>query len=228
VRESDDQGAMESFGNPSFRGIVYRFNRFENIGNGLTLANGQAAIRFDDVISGMVIYGNVFIRAASGHFGAIQINGGRDNIIDNNLFIDCKLGISGGYRKYHKHWVETEQGLKKDAYQTPLYLQRYPEIANMLDGKGRNFASRMVLIDSGTPIVQQAFFDSLAVRSESMNIASASLLTKNSDWPSGAVSELGLRLGLRPIPVAEIGLYADRTRAHWPVMTQPVAVPDWR
>ena len=228
VRESDDQGAMESFGNPSFRGIVYRFNRFENIGNGLALVNGQAAIRFDDVISGMVIYGNVFIRAASGHFGAIQINGGRDNIIDNNLFIDCKLGISGGYRKNHKHWVETEQGLKKDAYQTPLYLQRYPEIANMLDGKGRNYASRMVLIDSGTPIVQKAFYDSLAVRSESMNIASASLLTKNSDWPSSAVSELGLRLGLRPIPVAEIGLYADRTRAHWPVMTQPVAVPDWR
>ena len=107
-------------------------------------------------------------------------------------------------------------------------LYRHPEIANMLDGKGRNFASRMVLIDSGTPIVQQAFFDSLAVRSESMNIASASLLTKNSDWPSSAVSELGLRLGLRLIPVAEIGLYADRTRAHWPVMTQPVAVPDWR
>ncbi len=228
VRESDDQGAMESFGNPSFRGIVYRFNRFENIGNGLALVNGQAAIRFDDVISGMVVYGNVFIRAASGHFGAININGGRDNVFDNNLFIDCKYGITGGWRHKHKHWLDTEQGLKKDAYQTPLYLQRYPEMANMLDGKGRNFASRMALIDSGTPIVQKAFFDSLAVRSESMTNAGASLLTKNSDLPGSVASELGLRLGLRPIPVGEIGLYADRTRAQWPVISKPIAVPDWR
>ncbi|MEI8288870.1 MAG: LamG-like jellyroll fold domain-containing protein [Verrucomicrobiota bacterium] len=228
VRESDDQGAMESFGNPSFRGIVYRFNRFENIGNGDTMTAGQSAIRFDDVISGMVVYGNVFIRSANGHFGAIQINGGRDNVIDNNLFIDCKLGISGGYRKNHKHWADTEQGHKKDAYRTPLYHQRYPDMANMLDGKGRNFASRMALIDSGTPIVQKAFFDSLAVRSESAGNAGASWPNTNSELNSRAASDMELRLGLRPIPVGEIGLYADRTRASWPVITKPVAVPDWR
>jgi len=99
VRESDDQGAMELFRNATFRGVVFRYNRFTNCGLAGTGAavHGQAAIRFDDAISGMLVYGNIFIRSANGNFGAIQMNSGRDNIMDNNLFIDCKQGISGGW-----------------------------------------------------------------------------------------------------------------------------------
>ena len=218
VLESDDQGAMESFGNPTYRGIVYRFNRFTDIGNGTIMTAGQAALRFDDVISGMLVYGNIFIRAASGHFGAIQINGGRDNIIDNNLFLDCKYGITGGWRYQHKHWVETEQGHKKDAYQTPLYLQRYPEIAHMLDNQGRNFAVRLGFMDCGVPVSRNSF-DLLAVRSEKTSAPAA-----NQRTALGTLgTELGLRLGLRPIPVEEIGLYPDRNRASWPVPVPPAA-----
>ncbi|MEI7728370.1 MAG: LamG-like jellyroll fold domain-containing protein [Verrucomicrobiota bacterium] len=227
LRESDDQGGMETFGNPSFRGLVFRYNRFENVGNGSTMVNGQSAIRFDDVISGMLVYGNLFIRSANGHFGALQINGGRDDIMDNNLFVDCKLGISGRYWKNHKHWTASEQGVTRDVFRTPLYLQRYPEIANMFDGNGRNFAWRMALIDCGTPIVQKAFFDILALRSWTSKDPGIAELAKR-QWNLAADSELVLRLGLRPIPLAEIGLYADRTRASWPVITTPVEVPDWR
>jgi hypothetical protein len=227
VRESDDQGGMETFGNPSFRGLIFRYNRFENVGNGATMVNGQSAIRFDDVISGMLVYGNLFIRSANGHFGAIQINGGRDNVMDNNLFIDCKLGISGGYRKDHKHWMDVEQGTKRDVFQTPLYLQRYPEMANMLDGNGQNFACRMASIDSGTPIVRQSGFNLLALGSVTTKVPGIATLAKN-QWNLTADSELVLRLGLRPIPVGEIGLYEDRTRASWPVLAKPAAMPDWR
>jgi hypothetical protein len=35
-------------------------------------------------------------------------------------------------------------------------------------------------------------------------------------------------VGFKPIPVDEIGLYADAYRATWPVHTTPVALPDWR
>ena len=102
VTESDDQGGMELFANPTYRGVVFRHNRFTNCGKAGAGASvhGQAAIRLDDAISGMLVYGNVFVRSANGHVGAVQINSGRDNVIDNNLFIDCRQAVSGGSREY--------------------------------------------------------------------------------------------------------------------------------
>jgi len=48
------------------------------------------------------------------------------------------------------------------------------------------------------------------------------------DWQLDADSEIVLKLGLRPIPVSEIGLYQDRYRATWPVAVTPLPVTDWR
>ncbi|MCX7045411.1 MAG: right-handed parallel beta-helix repeat-containing protein [Candidatus Sumerlaeota bacterium] len=227
VRESDDQGGMETFGNPSFRGMVFRYNRYENIGAAGAMVHGQAAIRFDDAISGMLVYGNIFIRSANGNFGAIQINSGRDNVMDNNIFVDCKQGISGGWNKGNKVWSDAERGVRPDIIRSSLYLQRYPEMARMLDGNGRNFAWRMALIDCGTPITRKGGFETLALRSWTSKDPGIAALAVN-QWNLAADSELALRLGLRPIPVAEIGLYPDRTRASWPVAVTPAAVPDWR
>jgi hypothetical protein len=212
VTESDDQGAMESFGNPTFRGLIFRYNRFENIGNGDNMVAGQAAIRLDDVISGVLIYRNIFIRCASGHFGAVQINSGRDNIIDNNLFIDCKYGISGGWNKGNKIWSEAQQGTRRDFIRSDLYLQHYPDLSQMLDDKGRNFAWRNAFIDCGKPIRSPARFDVLALGAWTAKDAGIGSLSDKS-WKIAPDSPIGLRQGLVPIPVEEIGLYPDRTRA---------------
>ncbi len=141
VRESDDQGAMELYGNPTYRGVVFRYNRFTNCGKtgSEKEAVGQAAIRLDDAISGMVIYGNVFIRSANGIFGAVQMNSGRDNIIDNNLFVDCKQGVSGGWYPGNAvwQWVAAKR-LPPDFFANDLYLKRYPEMASMSVPPGIN------------------------------------------------------------------------------------------
>ncbi len=112
VRESDDQGGMELFLNPTYRGVVFRYNYFHH--NGKTgrepAVHGQAAIRLDDAISGVLIYGNVFYRSANGNFGAVQINSGRDNVIDNNIFAECKQGISGGWRPGNSAWRMIREG----------------------------------------------------------------------------------------------------------------------
>jgi hypothetical protein len=100
VLESDDQGGADMFGNPTFRGNVYRHNFWHHIGTRWGTGGqphlGQAGIRLDDAISGVLIYGNVFYRAASGAqgFGGVQIHGGKDNILDNNLFVDCAVAVS--------------------------------------------------------------------------------------------------------------------------------------
>ncbi|MEI7832689.1 MAG: right-handed parallel beta-helix repeat-containing protein, partial [bacterium] len=221
VLESDDQGGMESFGNPTFRGLVFRYNRYENIGNGTTMVAGQAAIRFDDVISGMLVYSNLFIRSANGHFGAIQINSGRDNIIDNNVLINCKVGISGGWNPGNVFWDQAKKGTNREFFRNELYLKRYPEMANMLDGKGRNFAWRLALIDCVTPIANRSNFDTFGLGSWTAKDAK---FTDTRTWPLPTDSDIMLRLGLRPIPLDEIGLYKDRTRASWPVTTTPATV----
>jgi hypothetical protein len=227
VLESDDQGAMETYGNPTFRGVVFRYNRFEDIGNGSTMTAGQAAIRFDDVISGMLVYSNVFIRSASGHFGAININGGRDNVFDNNLFIDCKAGITGGWRPNHQLWEKAANHSRADFIQNELYLTRYPEMKRMLDKNGQNFSWRMAMIDCGTPVSQKGNFDILALGTWGRSEEAIAAVGRERGNVS-ADSDLALRLGIRPIPVEEIGLYADKTRASWPVDSTPVRAPEWR
>ncbi len=99
VLESDDQGAIDIYGNPTYRGMVFRHNYFHDLGNldPTSGVHGQAGIRFDDAISGMVVYGNLFERSANGNFGGVQMNSGLDNIMDGNAFLDCSIGISGGY-----------------------------------------------------------------------------------------------------------------------------------
>jgi hypothetical protein len=73
VTESDDQGGVDMFGNPTFRGNVYRCNYWHHIGNwrgtGEQPKCGQAGIRLDDAICGTRIYGNVFEHCSAGKLG---------------------------------------------------------------------------------------------------------------------------------------------------------------
>jgi hypothetical protein len=152
AQESDDQGAIDMYGNPTYRGIIFRYNYFHHIGKTgtETFVHGQAAIRFDDAISGMLVYGNVFYRAAHGNFGAVQMNGGRDNLIENNLFIDCKQGVSGGWYPENKFWKAIREGqTRDDFYENDLYLSRYPQIATMMAPPGINYVCRNVFYQCG-------------------------------------------------------------------------------
>jgi hypothetical protein len=101
------------------------------------MAHGQAAIRFDDAISGMLVYGNVFIRSANGNFGAIQMNSGRDNIMDNNLFIDCSRGVSGGWNPNNSVWRRSRQPTtRRTGYYTTPVPAALPEDRHH-DGRAR-------------------------------------------------------------------------------------------
>ncbi|MDX9867005.1 MAG: right-handed parallel beta-helix repeat-containing protein [Kiritimatiellia bacterium] len=136
VRESDDQGGIDMWCNPSYRGVVIRYNLWRDIGGGHAPC-GQAGIRFDDAISGMVVYGNRFERTSTGHFGGVQIHGGQNNIIDNNLFTGCRYGVSFSAWG-QKRWEEFlgREGIRKLMYSTvnislPPYSTRYPELAGL-------------------------------------------------------------------------------------------------
>jgi len=229
VQESDDQGAMELFRNPTYRGVVFRHNYLHHIGKTGrgTSVHGQAAIRFDDAISGMVVYGNVFYRCANGKFGAIQMNSGRDNLMDNNLFIDCKQGISGGWSPGNNVWKLLRQGQSPPGfYQNKLYLSRYPQIATMLDDPGINTLWRNVFYRCGVVATRTANIDQFenGVFEEDPGFVDAA----HGDFRLRDNARLFQTLGFKPIPFDQIGLYEATSRATWPVETPAVEMPDWR
>ncbi|MBR5453306.1 MAG: right-handed parallel beta-helix repeat-containing protein, partial [Clostridia bacterium] len=79
--ETSDCGAMYSGRRYDWYGGVVRYNYIHNVGS-----NGAAAqgIYLDDALSGQTVYGNIIADVTG--FG-IQVGGGRDNVIENNLII---------------------------------------------------------------------------------------------------------------------------------------------
>ena len=211
-----DTGAMGSYGDPTYR-VVYRYNLFSNIGIGQE--GGRAAIRLDDVISGMIIYGNIFHRCGDKVFGALQCNSGRDNIADNNVFIECPTVQTGGYILNNQCW---ETARKKGTATDPLYLARYPELKQVFEKSGFNHLWRNVywncerILKPGWGGINPASYDIMdpvLYTQEDPGFVDAA----KGDYRLKPEAGVLRRIGFRPIPVEEIGLYEDEYRATWPV-----------
>jgi len=79
------------------------------------------------------VYGNYFENTSNGIFGGVQIHGGQFNIIDNNVFINCKIGVSWsawGERRFRQFLEEPRiKGLMAAVdIDGDLYRQRYPDL----------------------------------------------------------------------------------------------------
>jgi hypothetical protein len=229
VFESDDQGAMELFGNPTYRGVVFRYNRFRDIGKLGTepWVHGQAALRFDDAISGMLVYGNLFLRAARGNFGAIQINGGRDNLIDNNLFVDCPRGLTGGWYPDNPVWRRLRGGQVPPGFFTnELYRARYPDLARMLEPGAVNSVWRNIFFRCGPPVggnrAHWDLLDNVEYRDADPGFVDAA----RGDFRLRPDAPVLARIPFRPFPLEAIGLYPDPYRARWPVENPPAPPPE--
>lgn len=91
--ETSDTGAIETLGrDKQASGNIIRFNFIRNVVGMGTKANGEIispyftwGIYLDDYSSGTTVYGNIVIGTV---LGAICIHGGKDNHIENNIFID--------------------------------------------------------------------------------------------------------------------------------------------
>ena len=227
--ESEDQGGMETWGNPTFRGNVLRYNSFAFIGAGAAMkgTSGRAGIRLDDAICGTLVYGNIFFHASQS-FGAVNFNSGRDNIIDNNIFAECEKGITGIYLANNERW----KLLGKDPafILSQLYLKRYPALLRLSEQPGLNSAWRNVFWKCG-PLF--TFYDQPAENKFDL-LANAAYAAADPGFLDAAKGDFRLksdaevfgRIGFRPIPVEQIGLYQDEYRATWPTDVGAVSRPD--
>lgn len=150
VTESDDQGGIDMFYNVSYRGNVIRYNWWEDITGG-TLCSA-AAVRFDDMISGTRVYGNVFVNCGAVNFGAVQIHGGKDNVVENNLYYDCNAAVS--FSPWQEQRWKDELVKCKDLYtvyvdiNSKAYRKAYPELKESLASHpNRNYVRNNLLVN---------------------------------------------------------------------------------
>jgi hypothetical protein len=133
AQETGDVGAFYIGRDWTERGNLIRFNYFHHL-NGPGLY-GVNAVYLDDFASGTTLYGNVFYRAGKAAF----IGGGHDNIVTNNVFIDCEASVHLDARGvnwasyYMKEDENPELFRKLEAVNPaqPPYSERYPALARL-------------------------------------------------------------------------------------------------
>jgi hypothetical protein len=202
VNESDDQGALDMWYNPSYRGVVVRYNHWSDITGGTH--SGAAGVRLDDMISGVLIFGNIFERTGSVIFGGVQIHGGKDNLVENNLFYNCLAAVSfsrWGEKRWHKE-LDT-LAIKKKIYEdvdirSPQYLSKYPELKTIRENADVNTVKNNLIVDCKNQFLR--------------NKAGVQIFENNPVLESGGktleeccATEFLNKYGLKPIPYQQIG-----------------------
>ncbi len=200
VRESDDQGGLDMFGNPLYRGVVIRWNRWSDIGGGAQ--HGAAGVRLDDMISGVAVYGNVFERCGAVNFGGVQIHGGKENLVEGNLFIDCLAGLSFS-RWGQKRWLESIERFLPQA-DGPPYASRYRELANLKANADVNFICRNVFARCGSTFLRDG-----QVQKTALNVVTDQPLETQAAPGQQFSGNLAMLRPLlfEPIPLEEMGPY---------------------
>jgi hypothetical protein len=201
VNESDDQGGIDMWYNPSYRGNVIRFNRWSDIYGGTR--HGAAGVRLDDMISGVSISGNIFERCGSRAFGGVQIHGGKDNIVENNLFYDCFAAVS--FSPWgEKRWLKQLDSpvIRKKIYEdvnirSRLYQERYPELKNIRLNPDVNTIKNNLLVGCNNRFIHD---NNKQIVSNNTVIQAGGKTIEELCTP-----EVLSSYGLQPIPLQKIG-----------------------
>ena len=136
MKETGDAGAIHTGRDWTWRGNVIRYNYFHDLkGPGL---HGVMGVYLDDWASGFTVFGNLFYRAGR----ATMIGGGRDNTVENNIYVECSPSLHVdarglGWASYYFDGTMPELFTKLDAmnYRQPPYSTRYPELLRQADGE---------------------------------------------------------------------------------------------
>ena len=223
--ETGDAGAFYMGRDWSQRGNVVRFNYFHDLGSYEDRFSAHhfsetMAVYLDDFTCGTRVYGNVFYRANR----AVLIGGGRDNTVENNIFVDCKPAIhvdARGLADWTKeYWDGTYPILfdrLKDVNATqPPYTERYPELATLLEDEPRvpknNRIVRNIVVGEGNWLAAGG------VKPEWMglgdNFTESDPMFVDPAKPDFRLKpeSPALKLGFKQIPFDRIGPYEDEYR----------------
>lgn len=137
VNRADDSGAFYMGRDPAARGNVIRYNYWHNIPGKDSYdgesSHGVMVVYLDDSASGTEVYGNVI--KSSDRLG-VMINGGRDNIVKNNIIIGSRHGVRVSDISVGNPFLESDSLFRRrlDAvgYQSSVF-SKYENLANILE-----------------------------------------------------------------------------------------------
>lgn len=132
--ETGDAGAIHTGRNYTWRGNVYRYNYVHHLkGPGL---HGCTALYLDDFTSGYTLYGNICYKSGRGAL----LGGGRDNVVENNIFIGCAptivqdaRGLSWASNYFDGEITVLTDSLEAMNFRDPPYSEKYPELLTLYD-----------------------------------------------------------------------------------------------
>lgn len=202
VNESDDQGALDMWYNPSYRGIVVRYNRWSDITGGTH--SGAAGVRLDDMISGVTIYGNIFERCGAAMFGGVQIHGGKDNLVENNLFFECLAAVTfhrWGEERWHKE-LDT-LAIRKKIFEevdilSPQYQSKYPELKTIRENADVNTVKNNLIVDCKNQFLRNKMGVQILINNPVLQ-------SDGKTAEAFCAPEILNKCGLQPIPYQQIG-----------------------
>lgn len=154
-RETGDVGVIYTGRDFTQRGTRIRQNYIHDIaGFG---GPGAFGIYLDDTASGIEVVGNVIFQAEAG----VLVGGGRENVIRDNLIVQCAQSIQYDSRGYDREWYASAtvypQGimfrrLVAAPLQSAVWRARYPELYAMLHDEDP-FEPRNSVIDRNVIIL---------------------------------------------------------------------------
>ena len=238
VKEVNDGGAIYSHGvihpaHPKFetwtmRGNVIRYNYLSDMSGFKGTGLGCQGVYLDDMFSSVRIYGNFFHKIDGELANAVAIGGGRDTLVEENLFLDCKKSLFVDDRALNwaaKGVMDLEAELRSLPLDRPPWSTRYPELRNLLNDSPReprgNLFAHNVVCGPGE-------WSKLLGLASKLTVLRDNLIDTDPHFVDAAKGDYRLRddspawaVGFKPIPFEKIGLYPSEERASWPVALPP-------
>ena len=211
--ESNDAGAIYAGRDWTMRGTVIRHNYLHDISG--FKGHGCVGVYLDDLFSGTKITGNVFYRVTRAAF----IGGGRDCIVENNIFVDCPQALHVDARGlgWAASSVDTtmKTRLKAMPYTTEPWHTRYPKLVHILDGdpaapKGNLIIRNIFVGETWNNIHEQA--RTYILLKDNLVDKDPLFLAKPPESFLLCRDSPAYELGFKPIPFDKIGLHRETSQ----------------
>lgn len=220
-QETGDVGAFYMGRDWTMRGNIIRYNFFHHTqGYGM----GSMAVYLDDCASGATVFGNVFYRCTR----AVFIGGGRDNLVENNVFVECDPAVMIDGRGldpkpvWHNMVYKTmKERLDAMNPHQPPYSVHYPELVEL----DRYYQKDNGVPPEGNQVVRNVSYggtwiqvhwfadpDIIEVRDNLVDEDPHFVGPDNLDFQLRDDSPM-YKLGFKRIPMEKIGLYKDTYRS---------------
>lgn len=246
--DSNDCGAIYAGRSWTLRGNVIRNNYLHHL---YGRPGGPCrGIYLDDLFSSAAVTGNVFYQVTF----AVFIGGGRDNLVENNVFVDCPkavqvdaraLGWCGPHADRRIQEAREKGTIAGYRFSEPPYSTRYPQLLTLLDDEPKkpkgNVLARNVFWAGGGEDIRRVMGGTVPTNWWNAIDGQSRPLVKSvgnvTDTDPKFEDERGCDFrptaqspvwgsGFQTIPFEKMGLYPSWERASWPVKHVPRPMPE--